>query len=590
MKAQSLWKIASGIIITGLLFSTAAVTPKHGWLKTEGGDLLNQNGKIVQLRGMSFYWSRPDWGQTKYYTASTVNTFAGNDWKCTVLRAAYDRDQGHDYGWSECQTVIRAAIDAGIYVIIDWHSYDAHNYKQAAVDFFKAQAQNYKTTPNVIFEPYNEPVKAGGATGGTQEDAILTWAVIKTYLKDVTQAIRDAGADNLVILGTPYYSQFVNIAAADPPLDKSGLPFKNVAYAFHFYAASHGPNAHYLDASHSGMEPSYLQGGLGRVPVFVTEWGTTHSDGGSSANPYVDETNTDWWFTNWIDKYHISHCNWSISDKGEASSCYSGGGLSKSGTIAQRHIKNPSIDTFPREQTLGNPGPGKDTLFSMPGYHPACRFNRYYGGYISTADFTVPYIDRDNVDVQNAANTCVKIRKDASGDWIAYYFKVASATKKLAVRWLAKDGDGSVDVFLKGAKAGSFTIQKNAAWVTSVIDMNTAVGNDTLTLKFMSANGNGYFIEWVQLAAEVKTAGDFPVRSPFTPVTITPAPRGFDVFMSVPHGFDQYRIIGVDGKTITDGRVGREQSLLRFNHLAAGRWFLELAGVEGKKLFPAAVR
>jgi hypothetical protein len=590
MKTPFFWRIIAGILTVASFFPSAAVAPMHGWLKTDGGDLLGENGKIVQLRGMCFYWSTPSWAGASYYSSGTVGTLTGSDWKCTVLRAAYDRDKGHDNGWDLCQTVIDAAIAAGIYVIIDWHAYDAHNYQSAAVSFFTAQAQKYKSTPNVIFEPYNEPITAGGATGGTQEDAKKTWTAIKPYLEAVTQAIRDQGANNLVILGTPYYSQFVNVAASDQPKDKSGAYFKNVAYAFHFYAASHGPKAHYVDATSGGMEPTYLQGGLGKVPVFITEWGTTHSDGGSSSNPYVDETNTDWWFANYIDKYHLSHCNWSVSAL-EASSCFSSGTtLSASGKIAQRHIKTPTTDEYDRISALGNAGPAKDSVFSFPGYHPASGFNRFYGGNISSSDVTVPYIDRDAIDVQNAANTCVKIMTRASDDWVSYFIKVTSATKKLAVRWLAKAGSGSVDVKLNGAVAGSFSIQKSSTWVTSVIDMNVSPGNDTLAFYCQSDTGNGFIIEWFQLAANVAALGPIPSQRIMAPVRITPIRSGFEATLPVQHRFDAYRIFGVDGKAIRSGMVSGEQSRLRCSDIPYGMWFLELEGMEGRTLFPAVVR
>ena len=427
---------------------------------------------------------------------------------------------------------------------------------------------------------------------GTQDDALITWAAIKPYLTHVTQAIRDQGADNLVILGTPYYSQFVNIAAADQPKDKNGNLFKNVAYVFHFYAGSHGPNAMYKDPKLSGMEPSYLQGGLGKVPIFISEWGTTHHDGGAAGHSDVDTANTEWWFTKYVDKYRLSHCNWSISDL-EGSSCFSSGTtLSKSGVIAQKHIKTSLPDEFVRASVLGDEGPAKDTVFTMPGYHPARGFNRFNGGNISSSDFSVPFSDRDNVDPQNAAYSCVKIMGTASNDWISYYIKPSSATKKLAVRWLAKDGTGSVDVLLNHVKAGDFAIQKNSAWVTSVIDMNVAASTvtDTLTFQFVSAGGSGYFIEWFRLADNISGTIAAPFRRCLTPVTIAPMRSGFDVALPASRGFDVFRIIGVDGRAIKTGAIGREQSFLHFTRLPGGIWFLELSSEEGRRLFPAMAR
>ena len=343
--------VIAGLVVICTMSTSMAATAveRHGWLKTQGGYLLNEHGNIVQLRGLSFYWSNPAWSGYSYYNEGTLNALV-DQWKCTVVRLAYDRDHGNNNGWDGVQTVLNAAIKKGIYVIIDWHAHDAHNNEGAAVQFFREQAQKYKNTPNVIFEPYNEPINlSGNREDGTQTTAEATWKGIKGYLKNVTQAIRDEGSKNLVILGTPFFCQFVNVAAGDQIKDKNGNTFENVAYAFHFYSASHGPEAYYVKGGDvGGMEGEYLQGGLGKVPVFVTEWGTTHSDGGE-AHDYIDAENTEWWFSKFIDgQYKLSHCNWSVSNF-EPSSAFSGGtSPSASGKIAQKYIRSETENSIIR--------------------------------------------------------------------------------------------------------------------------------------------------------------------------------------------------------------------------------------------------
>ncbi len=108
---------------------------------------------------------------------------------------------------TKVQTIVQNAIDLGIYVIIDWHTSTAvtatGTQAAQASEFFTMMAQKYGTTPNVIYEDYNEPNK-------------VTWAQIKPYHEAVVAAIRAVDPDNLIILGTPTYSQDVDVAAADP--------------------------------------------------------------------------------------------------------------------------------------------------------------------------------------------------------------------------------------------------------------------------------------------------------------------------------------------------------------------------------------
>src|SRR5690606_8953179 len=112
------------------------------------------------LRGMSFFWSQ--W-KGEYYNPSVVKWLV-NDWKCTVVRAAMAVDHGGylDNKYEEREKVIRvvkAAIDQGIYVIIDYHSHTAHTDPETAVEFFGEMAERFGKYPNVLYEIYNEPLQ-----------------------------------------------------------------------------------------------------------------------------------------------------------------------------------------------------------------------------------------------------------------------------------------------------------------------------------------------------------------------------------------------------------------------------------------------
>ena len=580
--------LIKGLITTTLILGTAASiwaqTPvsKHGALTTSGPYLLNKNGNIVQLKGMSFYWSRPDWPGYSYYNASNLN-FLVDSWKCTVVRVSYAPGQG----WDGCQAVIDAAIAKGIYVIIDWHSHQAQTEESSAISFFREKATQYKNTPNVIFEPYNEPITAGGANGGTLTDAQLTWGAIKGYLKNVTQAIRDAGANNLVILGTPYYSQYVNVAAADQIKDNSGNLFKNVAYAFHFYAASHGPDAYYVQSEGGGMEATYLDGGLGKVPVFITEWGTTHSNGGQDGKNYIDQTNTNWWFTNYVNgDYHLSHCNWSVSSH-ETSSCFSGGtSPSQSGTIAMNLIKASSVDEWEPPSKSGTVGPSKDSTFNMPANHAASGYNRYYGSGIKAA--TVSFLNRDGADVRTAKNTSLSITNMGAENWVSYKFNVTSQTKYLVLRALSTDGGGTIEVYLDGTKKGDIVVAQKTTWTTLVSDLTVTTGQHEIQLKFLNTSGSGYSIEWIELSnSSVSISPQFRINNADPQLFINTT--GFKVHLPLLHGFKAYSLMTANGRVVRSGSISRVTSELNFKNLSNGMWLLKLENINGAKLFKTIV-
>lgn len=579
-------KLLAGLVIAGSLFSAYSQTPvqKHGKLSTSGPYLLNQHGQIVQLRGMSFFWSRSDWGGTKFYTRDWVQ-FLKNDWKCTVLRAAYDRNEGNNNGWNEVKTVIDACIDEGIYVIIDWHSHTAHNQQSAAVDFFSKQAREYKNTPNVIFEPFNEPIIAGDAVAndGGIDNAKKTWKAIKPYLKAVTKAIRDEGADNLVILGTPYYAQHVGVASNDPILDDNGKPFKNVAYAFHFYAASHGNNAYYVingDGT-GGYEPTYLAPALGKVPLFVSEWGTSHSDGGQGGNNYVDGKNTDWWFNTYINgEYHLSHCNWSVSDF-QTSSAFSNGtrNPSASGALAKKWISTPKEDCWERPDVTGKDGTSKDTVIPMPATHSAIWYNKYFGAGIDT--ITVPFgSKRDKGDVRDSKNKALSISSMGSINWVKYNIKSSEATRFIQLRCLAQNASGEIDISIDSTSVGKVEIKKDSSWVTTVAELNIPSGQQTLKFSFLNTSGN-YWISWFELTNEPTGIALPAVSLNESKIDFSVIKNGFIAHLPLSHGFSSFTIMTPGGRTIKSGFLNQNTSMITHKNMTNGVYFLRLNRING---------
>ncbi|WP_242515386.1 glycoside hydrolase family 5 protein [Sorangium cellulosum] len=260
----------------------------HGALQIVGNQLRDQHGRQVQLKGMSLFWSQ--WAGS-FYNASVVNTIA-DGWGATVVRAAMAVESG---GYltnptaekEKVRTVVRAAVDKGIYVIIDWHDHSATDHKDQAKAFFTEMAREYKNTPNVIFEIFNEPDNE-------------PWSRIKPYAIEVIDAIRAQGANNVIVVGTPTWSQDVDVAASDPITGRS-----NIAYTLHFYANTHRESLR-------RKAQTALDRGLA---LFVTEFGTCDASGNGGLN--LSESQT--WMS-WLDTRKISWANWSLFDKDETAS------------------------------------------------------------------------------------------------------------------------------------------------------------------------------------------------------------------------------------------------------------------------------
>ena len=264
------------------------VVRAHGRLHTAGNRIVGAGGQPVSLAGVSYGWSQ--WEAARFYNADAVN-WLKQDWHAAIIRAplGIHEEDGylqHPARNLACVTrVVDAAIAADVYVIIDWHDHQAQLHQEQAVAFFSDMARRYGKYPNIIYEIFNEP-KTG-----------LTWARdVKPYAEKVIAAIRAIDPDNLIVVGTPNWSQDVDVAATDPVKDA------NVAYSLHFYAGSHKQKLR--DKALKALN-------LG-APLFVTEWGTCDASG----NGPINEQSVDEWFA-FMREHQLSHCNWAIYDKPE---------------------------------------------------------------------------------------------------------------------------------------------------------------------------------------------------------------------------------------------------------------------------------
>lgn len=215
---------------------------------------------------------------------------------------------------------VRHAISRGKYVIIDWH-YIGASWRDADVESnteafwlgrgaWPGVAARYANNPNVLFELFNEP----GAG---------SWSDWKATAQEWIKGIRSRGANNIVIVGGPVWSQVM------PQRSPDLITGPNIVYACHIYPA------------HArGRVPPFIDYVSGVAPVMMTEWGFekdgpmpvngTASSYGALFKAYVDaHPNVGWtaWCFDSVYRPVMFDTNWVLLGNGQStrSSRFSGG-------------------------------------------------------------------------------------------------------------------------------------------------------------------------------------------------------------------------------------------------------------------------
>jgi endoglucanase len=278
------------LFFQGLIISISSFSQpvkENGHLKVAGTQLTNENGQPVVLHGMSFGWH--NWWP-RFYNKQAVKWLA-KDWQCSVVRAAMgvEPDGGYMkqpvFSTEKVEAVVKGAIDAGIYVIIDWHSHNI-NWNESK-QFFAKMAAKYGKYPNVIYEIYNEP-------------DYESWDSVKLYSAAVISTIRSFDKDNIILVGSPHWDQDIHLVAESPLQG-----FDNIMYTVHFYAATHKQSLR--DRCTDALKKN--------IPIFISESAGMEASGDGAIN------REEWqkWI-DWAEQNKISWITWSVSDKDETCS------------------------------------------------------------------------------------------------------------------------------------------------------------------------------------------------------------------------------------------------------------------------------
>lgn len=285
----------------GEITAAANGASRNGWLRVEGTRLVNGRGERITLHGVSTHGLQ--WYE-QFAARNAIGSVAA--YGANLFRIAmYTEEGGYLHNKKAMLKKLYQAVDAAIaqdmYVIIDWHSLSDGNpksHQKAAKAFFSKISKKYADFPNVIYEICNEPNGKG------------TWKRIKSYANAIIPVIRKNSPRSVIIVGTPTWSQDVDVAAASP------LHFDNIMYSCHFYAGTHGKflRDKVSTALHKGL------------PIFVSEWGMSQASGGGG----IYRKEADKWIS-FMRSNGISWANWSYCDKGESSAALKPGANAQDG-------------------------------------------------------------------------------------------------------------------------------------------------------------------------------------------------------------------------------------------------------------------
>lgn len=274
---------------------TDRIVDKYGQLTIDGSKIVNGDGEVVMLKGISSYGIEKCEG---FFTPEIIKTLA-QDWGCDILRISLTGDKESEGYLKEpekyfdmvCE-ICNMCIDQGIYVLVDWnvaYTEDSDENEEAAVDFFSRLSAIYSDSPNVLYEVENNALMID-----EDQSAGAEWSDdIKPFAKAVIETVRENDEDTIIIVGTPKTCLGISTAA------DSELDYSNIAYACRFFAGTQGEE--YREDIESAIDDGLC--------VFINEWSMC-TDNYSGGIFYVESQ--EW--MDFLKENQISWCNYAIGN------------------------------------------------------------------------------------------------------------------------------------------------------------------------------------------------------------------------------------------------------------------------------------
>jgi endoglucanase len=253
--------------------------------KVMGAQILDRNGHTHLFRGLD----RPslEWSCSGDITEIDYQTMA-QAWHANVVRLPLNQDcwiqdstnQAYDSGYQGIvDAQVRWAKKYNMDIILDLHWSDKGDYGVGyhclntsgancqqdmadahSVTFWQQVASKYKNDPQVLFELYNEPKVGGYSPSAANWDTWLNGGMSSGFavhgMQELYSTVRNAGADNLVIVGGLDWSFDLSGVASHAVMGT------NIVYNTHVY--NQNPESSWYSSF------AYL---AANYPVIATEFG-----------------------------------------------------------------------------------------------------------------------------------------------------------------------------------------------------------------------------------------------------------------------------------------------------------------------------
>ncbi len=294
------FSVVTLLLLAGPVIAQEALPAVH----VEGNRFVDDAGETVVFRGVSI--ADPDKVERDgQWTPALFAMLA--DWGANVVRLPVHprawRARGEEDYLALLDQAVAWAGDAGLYVVIDWHSignlrtevFQAPGYVTSPGEtarFWRTISQRYAGTPTVAFyELFNEPTSYNGTLGR------LSWHEHREQMETLIGIVRANDPDTIPLVGGLDWAYDLSGVRTDP------VRAEGIAYVAHPYPQKRTPP----------WEPKWEETWgfvADRYPVFATELGFMSADGPGAHIPVIADETYGEAITDYFDRKGISWAAW----------------------------------------------------------------------------------------------------------------------------------------------------------------------------------------------------------------------------------------------------------------------------------------